>query len=270
MDDDDAVVSWSPQASKDGERHAVQSLRQRLSDALVRISQLDQPGPGIGPTFTQAEGSPNTKNTRLLSLPRDMLAATALSQAISLMSTRVPVWDASYVRAASQAFQTLGARPANGGCFTVDAATMLAASHAIEDRVAKEHLNCELYVGFQRLTLLHPQLRRYATLLDIARYVYIFGIDDIPPGVPVFRHPRLIRFVIRPQGGAGLLWFWFLLVNHPDFSTVLLTRQVSGELFQRQSRVRMYQGFWSFDPVVVQEIMRVLREVGRDLYYEPR
>lgn len=263
--DDDAMYQPSPQGGKDGEGYVLQLLRQRLSDALIRISQLDQPGPGVGSAAAQPEGS---KNTRLLSLPRDTLAGTALSQAISLMSMRVPFWDAPYMHAVSQAFQTLGAHPANGGCFTADAPTMLAASHAIEERVVKAHLDCELYAGFQRLTLLHPQLRRYTTLLDIARYVCVFGIDDLLPGEPVFRHPRLIRFVIRPQGGAGLLWFWFLLVDHPDCSTVLLARQVSGELFQRQSRVRTYQGFWSFEPPVVQEIMRVLREVGRNLFYE--
>lgn len=267
MDDDARMLSSSPQDSKDGERQVLQALRQRLSDALLRIAQLDQPGSLIDAESAQSEGS---WNTQPLSLPRDTLAGTALSQAISLMSTRVPFWDASYVRAAAQALQTLGTRPANGGCFTVDAATMIAASHAIEDRIVKEHLDCELYAGFQRLSLLRPQLRRYVTVLDNARYVYVFGIDDIPPGVPVFRNPHLLRFIITPQDGAGLLWFWFLLVNHPRFSTVLLTRQVSGELFQRQSRVRTYQGFWSFDPAVVHEIMRVLREVGRNLYYKPR
>ncbi|HEX8033169.1 MAG TPA: DICT sensory domain-containing protein [Ktedonobacterales bacterium] len=264
--DDDALISSSPQDSKDGERHVLRTLRQRLSDALIRISQLDQPQSGIVTATAQSGG---LEHTRPLSLPRDALAGTALSQAISLMSTRVPFWDASYVRAAAQALQTLGTRPANGGCFTVDVPTMVAASHAIEERVIKEHLDCELYAGFQRLSLLRPQLRRYVSVLDNARYVYVFGIDDIPPGMPVFRHQRLIRFIITPQSGAGLLWFWFLLVNHPNFSTVLLTRQVSGELFQRQSRARAYQGFWSFDPAVVHEIMRVLREAGRILYYEP-
>ncbi|MGZ3583656.1 MAG: DICT sensory domain-containing protein [Ktedonobacterales bacterium] len=264
--DDDALISSSPHDSKDGERHVLRTLRQRLSDALLRISQLDQPQSGIVPAVGHAGG---LEHTRPLSLPRDALAGTALSQAIALMSSRVPFWDASYVRAAAQALQTLGTRPANGGCFTVDASTMIAASHAIEERVIKEHLDCELYAGFQRLSLLRPQLRRYVSVLDNARYVYVFGIDDIPRGMPVFRHPRLFRFIITPQGGAGLLWYWFLLVNHPNFSTVLLTRQVSGELFQRESRVRAYQGFWSFDPAVVHEIMRALREAGRILYYEP-
>lgn len=261
MEDDVFLSSW-PQDSRDGERHVVQMLRQRLSDALIRISQIDPPEP------TTAQAGP-PRNTQPLSLPRDAIAGTALSQAISFMSTRVPCWDTSYVRAAAQALQTLGTHPAHGGYFTVDAATMCAVSHAIEDRVVKVHHDSELYVGFQRLSLLRPQLRRYISLLEIARYVYIFGIDDIPTGALVFRHPHLIRFTITAQSGTGLLWYWFLLVNHPDFSTVLLARQVSGELFQRQSRVRTYQGFWSFDPAVVQEIMRVLREAGCSLYYSP-
>lgn len=258
--DDDVVRSPSPQDGKDGERHVLHVLRQRMSDALIRLAQLDQPPALVGGSW----------NTQPLSLPHDSVAGTALSQAISLMSTHVPYWDASYVRLAAQTLQTLGTRPVNGGYFTVDAATMCRASHAIEDYLIKAQHDCELYAGFQRLTLLRPQLRRYVNVLDTARYVYVFGIDDLPPGVPVFRHPHLIRFIITPQAGAGLLWFWFLLVNHPHFPTVLLARQVSGELFQRQSQARMYQGFWSFDPAVVDEIMRVLREAARNLFYGPR
>lgn len=260
--DDDVFRSSTPQDSEDGDRQALHSLRQRLSDALIRLSQIDEPQPQA------LEGG--SWNTRSLSLSHETVAGSALTQAISLMSARVPVWDASYMRLVSQTLQALGSRPSNGGTFTVDAATMCAASHAIEDHALKARLDCELYVGFQRLTLLRSQLGRYTNLLDCARYVYVFGIDDIPPGAPVFRHPHLIRFIITPQGGAGLLWFWFLLVNHPNFSTVLLARQVSGELFHRHQHVRTYQGFWSFDRAVVEEIMRVLREAGRSLFYGSR
>lgn len=258
--DDDAFDSSSPPDSKDEGRHVLHTLRQRMNDALIRLSQLDRPQTTDGGSW----------NTQPLSLPRETVAGSALSQAISLMSSRVPVWDGSYMRLTAQTLQTLGTRPTRGGCFTVDAATMLAASHAIEDHVLKAQLDCELYVGFQRLTLLRPQLRRYTPLLDCARYVFAFGIDDTPPGIPAFRHPKLIRFIITPQAEAGLLWFWFLLVNHSNFSTVLLARQTNGELFQRQSHIRTYQGFWSFDPAVVGEVMRVLRDAGRLLFHGPR
>ncbi len=259
--DEDVFRSPSPRDSEDGGRQVLHTLRQRLSDALFRLSQIDEP-----PQATEG----GSWNTRALALPHDTVAGMALTQAISSMSALVPVWDTSYMRLVAQTLQTLGTRPANGGCFTVDAASMLAASHAIEDHVMKVRLDGELYVGFQRLTLLRSQLRRYMSLLDIARFVYVFGIDDIPSGAPVFRHPHLIRFIITPQAGAGLMWFWFLLVNHPNFSTVLLARQVHGELFYRQSQVRTYQGFWSFDRAVVDEIMRVLRESGRLLFYGSR
>lgn len=268
--DDDAVASSSSQDNKESQQRVLQMLRQRLSDALIRVSQIDQIQAASESASAQAAES---WNTRPLSLPHDILAGTALSQAISLMSGRVPFWDASYVRTTAQTLRaggTPGMGPGSGGCFTVDAATMLAASHAIEDRVVTSRLDCELYAGFQRLTLFRPQLSRYANLLDNARYIYLFGIDDIPPGSPIFRHPRLIRFVITPQTGSGLLWFWFLLVHHPRFSTVLLARQASGELFQRQSRTRTYRGFWSFDSAIVEEIMRVLREVGRNLFHGTR
>ena len=258
--DDDAFQSSSPPDNKDGGRHVLHLLRQRMNDALIRLSQIDRPPLPDGGSW----------NTQPLSLPRDTVAGSALSEAISLMSSRAPVWDGAYMRLAAQTIQTVGTHPARGGCFTVNAATMLAASHAIEDHVLRAHLDCELYAGFQRLTLLRPQLRRYTSLLDCARYVFAFGIEDTPPGIPAFRHPKLIRFIITPQAEAGLLWFWFLLVNHPEFSTVLLARQVSGELFQRQSQTRTYQGFWSFDPAAVGEVMRVLRNAGRLLFHGPR
>ncbi|MGH2515725.1 MAG: DICT sensory domain-containing protein, partial [Ktedonobacterales bacterium] len=142
-------------------------------------------------------------------------------------------------------------------------------SHAIEERVIADRLHCEVYAGFQRLALLKPQTRRYRALLDTARFVSVFGLNDLSSHSPTadLQHPRLLRFVIDPQVGSGLEWFWFVVVEDARFRTALLAQHVAGNLWAHQQNARSYAGVWTFNDALVREIVAILRQAGRALYY---
>ncbi|GEM_PF-6969009 len=141
-------------------------------------------------------------------------------------------------------------------------------SHAIEEQVITRRLPCEVYAGFQRLALLRPQLPRYQALLQEARHVLVYGIDDVAPGSPVaaLRHPRFIRFAITPPSTTQLEWFWFVVVDTPQLSTALVAQHTGGDIWAPTQTARMYRGFWIFDASIVGYVVEVLRQAGQMLY----
>lgn len=155
--------------------------------------------------------------------------------------------------------------------FTIDVRAMNLVSHALEERVIEDRLNCEVYAGFQRFALLTPQERRYRALLQMARYVFIYGIDDALPGSPAaqLQHPRLYRFPIDLARATGMERFWFVVLDDPRWRTALLARQVRGDLWAPHQAARAYQGVWTFDPAMVGAIIQALRQAALLFYHPP-
>jgi len=196
------------------------------------------------------------------------VACAALSRLIAQASQRYPQWDAADIRESCVRLRNDGAPLTQDLAFHGAARLMLDMSHAIEDTIITRRLPCDLYVGFQRLSLMNAQASRYATLLSTAQFVYAFGLDDAPLSHHLLQYTQsLVRFVVQPRHGSDLLWFWFLVVDHPGFQTALVAQQDSGYLWNRSLAGRSYQGFWTFDPIVVRQIIPILRDAARVLYY---
>ena len=203
--------------------------------------------------------------TTQLSHPTTNTASDALAELIAYMSPRSVAMDDTQLRSSAEAVKASGQARAPSISFSTDTHLMNVMSHAIEDYVLAQRLPCEFYVGFQRLSLIQPQARRYTALLNSAQYVCAYGLDDAPE--TLFRNPRLIRFVIQPRLGTQLMWFWFVAVAYPGFETALLAQQTAGYIWSRNLSERRYNGFWTFEPAVVREVIDVLREAGRTLYF---
>lgn len=281
---DPAVSSWNGQRPDDG-WDTLALLRKRLADSLARVAEVRWSGSGEQPLTISGElrRPPSGEGTRpapgerggavgtaQAPLPGGSVAAsTALSQAVEVMAARLPRWDTAQISAAAHYLRGSTFPLAPGGSFHTDTRGMLAMSHAIEDAVLAHRLPCELYAGFQRLSLLARQVRRYRDLLGCVRYLCIYGLDDAPdsPALGQLQHPRTLRFVIQPRLDSGLAWYWFLAVDDPSLRTALLARQTSGYLYNREQHPRDYDGFWTFHPPLVREIVGFLRQAGRTFYY---
>jgi len=196
------------------------------------------------------------------------VASVALARLIAQASQRFPQWDGPAIAESCVRLRNDGAPLARDLAFHADTRSMLQMSHAIEDTIITRRLPCELYVGFQRLSLMNAQASRYADIFSNAQFVYAFGLDDAPLDHGSLRAAQnLLRFVVQPRHGSDLLWFWFLVVDYPGFQTALLAQQDSGYLWNRRLAERSYQGFWTFDPQVVRQITPTLRDAARALYY---
>jgi DICT domain-containing protein len=130
---------------------------------------------------------------------------------------------------------------------------LLLASHAIEDEFVQKHLSAPFYVGFQYFSRLRPQEPRYRAILRSSQRVVVFGLAD----VPLWYEPRFECVAIDVQRGTGLERFWFVVTKGPDWNSALLAENLAGG-FSKPLDKRRYQGFWTFDPVIVERIAGTL------------
>jgi DICT domain-containing protein len=126
--------------------------------------------------------------------------------------------------------------------------TLLIASHEIENAVIIDKVRARVFAGFQRMSHFLPQVRRYRQLAENAESVYVFGIMDVEP--PPIRHVHYIPFEEADQ----LAREWFLLVDSPDYYSILTTEEISKADTPRDERV--FWGVWSYDD----EMITVIQE----------
>lgn len=280
---DPTATGWNAQRPADG-WDTLAMLRKRLADSLARVAEVQRPGSGelvrtisgelrrppSGELVRPSPGESNGSGAAYTARPgASVTASIALAQAVEVMATSLPRWNEAQIVSAAHYLRGSSFPLATGGAFRTDTRGMLRMSHAIEDAVLAHRLPCEFYAGFQRLSLVARQTRRYRALLGCVRYLCLYGYDDAPdhPALAQLRHPRALRFVIKPRLDGALAWYWFIAVDDPSLRTVLLARQSSGYIFGRDSRTRTYDGFWTFHPPLVREIVGFLRQAGRMLFY---
>lgn len=232
-----------------------------LAEGLLRFEQLATQGVKTPPPQIPVNH------------PADQRAAgAALNQILSDAPRRGSSWGQRLLSAATDDFATTGNQLDGDAFFYTNVRQMNLISHALEERVIADRLHAEVHVGFQRLSLMLPQLGRYRALLEHVSHACIYGIDDRKPGSPLLavKHSRLIYLPIDPAMQTGLERFWFVVVTSSRLQTALLAQQTSGNLWEHKQAARTYTGLWTFDPALVQEIISILRGAAIKLYYKTR
>lgn len=239
----------------------LQAQRQSLAQGLIRLDQeagWNEPEAAAGkPGGPFAQPSANVS------------PGQALSQLRTLLAVRQRSWDADQLSAAARRLHQTGTRPLQDAFFYTSARMMNLISHAIEERLIIDQFAGDVYSGFQRLSLLKPQVRRYRGILLSARYVFLYGINDAPARseVAALQHPRLIRLPTDQRLRTDLEWFWFVVVDSERLQTALLAQQLGGNLWSSEQRERSYTGLWTFNPTVIQEIIAILQRGGHALFH---
>jgi DICT domain-containing protein len=236
----------------------ISESQRNLAQGLLRFEQVASQG---------MEALPQTPlNYRAEYRP----AATALNQLLSDASKRVASWGQRLLSNAADDFATTGNQLAGDAFFYTGVQQMNLISHALEERVIADRLQAEVHAGFQRFSLIVPQLGRYRTLLERADHVCVYGLDDRKPDSPLLamKHPRLIYLPIEPAMQTGLERFWFVVVISARLQTALVAQQTGGDAWARKQAQRTYSGLWTFDPALVQQIGTILRTAAIKLYYK--
>jgi len=243
-----------------------------LARGLIEFERMTR-GDGATPADRSGPGTPEATPVA----PPDASPGVMLDALLTRALAQRPALDAPALTAVSQRLRAGGraAAPSAPGTqtmpFAIDVRAMNLVSHALEERVVEDHLFCEVYAGFQRLALLTPQARRYNAMLQSARYVFVYGIDDAAPDSPSaqLQHPRLYRFPIDLALKTDMEHFWFVVLDDPRWRTALLARQVRGDLWAPHQSARAYRGIWTFDPDLVGGIIQTLRHAARFFYHPP-
>lgn len=126
--------------------------------------------------------------------------------------------------------------------------TLLVASHEIENTVIIDKVRARVFAGFQRMSHFLPQVKRYRRLAENAELVYVFGIMDVEP--PPIRNVHYIPLAEADQ----LAREWFLLIDLPDYYSILTTEEISKTDTPGDERV--FWGVWSYNDdmiTVIQE-----------------
>lgn len=133
-------------------------------------------------------------------------------------------------------------------------------SHHIEDQVIKHRMPIDFYAGFQRFSHFPAQLDRYYKLGEVCRRVYVFGVPDARPA-PI---SGIEYIALDPS--SPLADEWFVLVDTPNFWSILSTKEVEGR--DPITGGRRFDGLWAFDAQVVDRASLLLSQALNG-FYEP-
>ncbi|MBN9386650.1 MAG: hypothetical protein J0I20_01245 [Chloroflexi bacterium] len=130
--------------------------------------------------------------------------------------------------------------------------SLITLSHILEDQVLNRALSPVIFTAFQKARYYNHEKPRYDRLDQLARAVTIFG-EDLPGGL-VFQHE------------------WFIVINEPRFKALIASYELNtadflkllpdgSELLPGEGN-RLFVGFWSYDPEIVDFATRLLAQMS--------
>lgn len=140
---------------------------------------------------------------------------------------------------------------------TVDKATMLALTRAIEDECCARAEDPLLFAGFQQERFYDRSRVRWGELARTASATAVFAdFADPPPGT------RPLHVTIPPD--SPLLREWFLVCDAPDHPACVAAWEIPGQAGVPDAR-RRFEVLWSVDPQAVRDAARVCAALAESL-----
>lgn len=140
---------------------------------------------------------------------------------------------------------------------TLTKRTLTELCHALEDQLLHEDLAGVIIAGFQRARYWEVERERYGRLCaDPKRRAVVFAAAPAPA-------PADVTYV-EVDAGHPLAREWFVLALTERFSAVVFGRELT-EPQDALEHERTFLAVWSFDPIVVEELLGVLEDTVEDL-----
>lgn len=138
--------------------------------------------------------------------------------------------------------------------------TMSKVSYIIEESTRTDGVDNIIFASFQYMSKFIPQIHRYQGIAKNAKHVYVFGVPDVK--VPAIDNVTYVP--ISPDDKLAKEWF---VVSHgADFSTALVTEELSN--FHDPDDQRQFNGFWIFNdgiiPILYEWLLNVVGNRAED------
>ena len=198
-----------------------------------------------------------------------MTHAEDLNKLIEIASRRSDFQSSGYRSFEREDQASLGtALQAGNLFFTTSVLGMEAISHVIEDQALNIGGNFSFYTGFQKFSRLIPQNERYKKLCKTGNPINIFGIPDAAPWLDEPNLNAITLDKVPSLEEPSLAHNWFVVLNNPRFVSMAL---VANELPRAKSSVRgltqivyrNFEGFWTYNQTVIDEVVSILEDYMR-------
>ena len=136
--------------------------------------------------------------------------------------------------------------------YTFSVEAMIHISHIIEDAVINTPRVAVLHASFQYLSRLAPQKARYEQVADAALGLWLYGVNDTAD-LAIASLPRT-TFVNTAE--TILTRYWYVVAYGAGIGMSLLAEEVPSLTGQD----RYYEGFYTFEPDVAYQIIRILHQ----------
>jgi DICT domain-containing protein len=136
--------------------------------------------------------------------------------------------------------------------YTFSVAAMIQISRIIEDAVLANPRTAVVHVSFQRMSRLLPQQARYQQVGNAALGMWFYGANDVAPDT----FATLPRTTLIDTTDTQLLNYWFVIAYGAGVGMTLLAEEVPS----LTGADRYYEGFYTFEPDVAYQVVRILHQ----------
>jgi hypothetical protein len=136
--------------------------------------------------------------------------------------------------------------------YTFSVGAMIQISRIIEDAVIATPRTAILHISFQEISRLLPQRTRYQQVAEAALGIWFYGENDV--GSASFR--PLPRTTIIDTANTVLTHYWFVVAYGPGIGMTLLAEEVAS----LTGTDRYYEGFYTFEPDVAYQVIKILHQ----------
>jgi hypothetical protein len=126
---------------------------------------------------------------------------------------------------------------------------MIEISRLIEDSVISSQGVSDTHVSFQYFSRIEPQLWQYTRVAEASKGLWLYGVPDAPL-------PKLPHTIGISTSGTPLEKYWFVIAYGPGLHMTLLAEEIAPEDDQR-----LYEGFYTFEPVTTFQVALLLHQM---------
>ncbi|MFW5790698.1 MAG: HD domain-containing phosphohydrolase [Halanaerobiaceae bacterium] len=150
---------------------------------------------------------------------------------------------------------------------TYNKASLLAVSKAIEDVVINFDLQGRMFVFFQKEEFFLHEISRYQRLEKICDELYLFADNFSEITKSKFSEANFINLAdFDDKTSQNMLKEWTVIIQHPEYSMALITKEIEGRQTIDQDIFRQFQGGLIFESSQVDAAILKLENYICDKY----